>query len=161
GTEDGPVVAGALTATAAEGAASFGANLLAGASDPDDGETATLTVTNVSDRKGGGKGKGTGPAGCSLSGGEMTVDPGDAAYNDRAVGGHTTIVVSYDVKEAQGATVAQAESITITGTEDGPVVAGALTATAAEGAASFGANLLAGASDPDDGETATLTVTNV
>ena len=65
------------------------------------------------------------------------------------------------VKDAQGATVAQTETVTITGTNDAPTVTGALTQTAAEGAPSFTANLLSGASDVDDGETATLSIANV
>ena len=76
---------------------------------------------------------GTAPAGVSLSGSTLTVDPTDAAFNHLAVGEHTTIVVGYNVTDAQGATVAQTETITITGTNDAPVVASALTDTAAEG----------------------------
>nr|WP_276540315.1 VCBS domain-containing protein [Bradyrhizobium elkanii] len=161
GTNDAPVVAAALTSTAAEGAASYTLNLLSGASDPDHGETATLSVADVSYTVDGGTGSSTAPAGVSLSGSTLTVDPTDPAFNSLAVGEHTTIVVSYNVKDAQGATVAQTETITITGTNDAPVVAAALTSTAAEGAASYTLNLLSGASDPDHGETATLSVADV
>ena len=35
-------------------------------------------------------------------------------------GEYTTIVVSYDVTDAQGATVAQTETITVAGTDDTP-----------------------------------------
>src|SRR5207245_1811404 len=101
------------------------------------------------------------PAGVSLSGASLSVDPASAAFDHLAVGEHTTIVVSYNVVDAQGATVAQTETITITGTNDAPVVASALSAGAAEGSPSFTANLLAGASDVDHGETATLTVAGV
>src|SRR5205823_5050500 len=103
----------------------------------------------------------TAPAGVSLSGSTLSVDPTNTAFDHLAVGEHQTIVVSYDVKDAQGATVAQTETITITGTNDAPVVAAALTVTAAEGDAAFTRNLLTGASDVDNGETATLTVANV
>ena len=37
-------------------------------------------------------------------------------------GEHTTIVVSYDVTDAQGATVAQTATITVAGTDDTPTV---------------------------------------
>ena len=50
-----------------------------------------------------------------------------------AVGEHTTIVVTYNVTDAHGATVAQTETITITGTNDAPVVASALTAYGGRG----------------------------
>jgi VCBS repeat-containing protein len=159
GTNDAPVVAAALTDTHAEGDASYTLNLLAGASDVDHGETATLTVANVSYTVDGVAA--TSPDGVSLSGHTLTVDPTHNAFNSLAVGEHATIVVSYDVTDAQGATVHQTETITITGTNDAPVVAAALTDTHAEGDASYTLNLLAGASDVDHGETATLTVANV
>ena len=56
---------------------------------------------------------------------------------------------------------AQTETITITGTNDVPVVAAALTAGADEGDAAFTTDLLAGATDIDHGETATLSIANV
>ena len=102
---------------------SFTKDLLTGATDPDHGETATLTVAGVQLRVDGGLASGTAPAGVSLSGSTLTIDPTDAAFNHLAVGEHTTIVVSYNVTDAQGATVAQTETITITGTNDAPVVA--------------------------------------
>ena len=161
GTNDAPTVAAALTSTAAEGSAAYTVNLLAGAADVDDGETATLSVTNVSYTVNGGAPSGTAPAGVSLSGNTLAVDPTNAAFDHLAVGQHATIVVSYLVQDVQGATVAQSETITITGTNDAPVVSSALTSSAAEGAASYTLNLLSGASDVDDGETATLSITNV
>src|SRR5439155_813450 len=103
----------------------------------------------------------TAPAGVSLSGSTLTIDPTNTAFDHLAVGEHQTIVVSYSVKDAQGATVPQTETITITGTNDAPTVTAALTDTAAEGSASFTKDLLSGASDVDHGETATLTVANV
>ena len=70
-------------------------------------------------------------------------------------------MVSYNVTDVHGATVAQTETIVITGTNDTPTVAAALTDNTNEGDPSHILNLLAGASDKDDGETATLTVANV
>src|SRR5213079_1913835 len=102
--------------------------------DPDDGETATLAVAGVQYAVDGGLASGTAPAGVSLVGSTLTIDPTNAAFNHLAVGEHTTIVVSYNVKDAQNATVAQTETITITGTNDAPTVTAALTSTAAEGA---------------------------
>src|SRR6185369_10052002 len=161
GTNDAPTVAAPLTTSAAEGAAAYTQNLLAGASDPDDGETATLAVAGVTYSVDGGPASGTAPAGVSVSGNTVSIDPSNAAFNHLAVGQSSSIVVSYNVKDAQGATVAQTETITITGTNDAPTAAAPLTTSAAEGAAAYTQNLLAGASDPDDGETATLAVTGV
>ncbi|MEH2480707.1 VCBS repeat-containing protein [Nitrobacteraceae bacterium AZCC 2146] len=161
GTNDAPVVAAALTVTAAESDVAFTANLLAGASDVDTGETATLSVTNVKYAVDGGTASATAPTGISLTGATLSVDPKNAAFDHLAQGETTKIAVSYDVTDAHGATTTQTETITITGTNDAPAVTAALTATAAEGDVAFTANLLTGATDVDTGETATLSVTNV
>jgi VCBS repeat-containing protein len=161
GTNDAPVVAAALTVTAAESDVAFTANLLAGASDVDTGETATLSVTNVKYAVDGGTASATAPTGISLTGATLSVDPKNAAFDHLAQDVTATIVVSYEITDAHGATTTQTETITITGTNDAPVVAAALTVTAAESDCAFTADLLAGASDVDTGETATLSVTNV
>src|SRR5204863_7893625 len=57
----------------------------------------------------------------------------DLAFDHLAVGDSVVIVVGYDVTDAQGATVHQTETITITGTNDVPQVAAALTSNVAEG----------------------------
>ena len=152
GTNDAPLVTAALTATAAEGAGAFTANLLAGASDVDTGDTATLSVANVMYSVDGGLATAIVPAGVGLAGATLSVDPTNAAFNHLAVGEHQTIVVSYDVTDAQGATVHQTETITITGTNDAPI--GSATATLAAGTEDTSytvsaTNLLAGFSDVD------------
>ena len=121
GTNDAPIVSAALTTTAAEGAGLYTQDLLAGSSDADDGETASLTVANVSYSVNGGTGSGSAPAGVSLTGSTLSVDPTNGAFNHLAVGAHDTIVVSFNVKDAQGTDVAQTETITIAGTNDAPV----------------------------------------
>ncbi|MBR1151378.1 VCBS domain-containing protein, partial [Bradyrhizobium sp. JYMT SZCCT0428] len=146
-----------------EGDAAFARNLLNGASDVDHGETATLYVADVTYAVDGGAGSGAAPAGISLGadGHTLTVDPTNPAFDHLAVDEHTTIVVSYNVTDAQGATVAQTETITISGTNDAPVVAAALSDNVNEGDSAFARNLLNGASDVDHGETATLYVADV
>ncbi len=163
GHNDAPVVAAALSDSAHEGDASFSRNLLDGSSDVDHGETATLSVAHLTYAVDGGTASTTLPAGITLGadGHTLTVDPTDPAFNHLAVGEQTVITVSYDVKDAQGATVAQTEAITIKGTNDAPVVAAALSNGAHEGDASFSRNLLDGASDADHGETATLSVVHL
>jgi len=161
GSNDAPTVAAALTTAATEGGASVPVNLLAGATDVDTGETATLTVANVSYAVDGGTGSTTAPAGLVLTGSTLSIDPTDPAFNHLAQGQTTTIVVSYDVTDSHGAVAHQTETVTITGSNDAPTVAAALTTAATEGGASVPVNLLAGATDVDTGETATLTVVNV
>ena len=129
GVNDIPTVAAPLVQTAAEAVATFTADLLAGASDLDAGETATLAVTNVTYAVDGGPASATAPAGLSLTGSVLTIDPTSTAFNPLAVGAVQTIVVSYFIQDAQGATVSQTETITITGTNDAPTVS----ATAAAG----------------------------
>jgi VCBS repeat-containing protein len=122
GTNDAPQVAAALTDTAAQGAPPHDINLLAGATDPDDGETATLSITNVKYAIDGGTPSATAPTGLSLNSATLSVDPSNAAFAHLAQGQTTTIVVSYDVIDIHGATVTQTETITITGTNDAPVI---------------------------------------
>ena len=125
-------MAAALTAAANEGEASFTRNLLAGTSDADDGETATLSISSVQYSVDGGAASATAPAGVSLSGTTLTVDPSNPAFTPLAAGVTQTIVVSYNVTDAQGATVAQTETITITGTDNGPVISGQTSGSVSE-----------------------------
>lgn len=110
GTNETPTVAGELTAVTSEDDAAFTVDLLAGADDVDQGETATLSVQNV-----------TGLVdGVTLTGNKLNVDPSDASFQYLAVGESQDIIVSYDVVDAQGATVAQTATITVNGTNDAP-----------------------------------------
>src|SRR5262249_44236381 len=86
GVDDTPTVTAALTAAADEGDALFTRDLLSGASDPDDGETATLSVTDVTYTVDSGSPSSTAPAGVSVSGSTLSVDPTNAAFNHLAVG---------------------------------------------------------------------------
>ena len=124
GTNDAPTVAAALIGSVNEGDAVSHYNLLAGATDVDDGETLTLSVANLKYAVGTGAPSTTLPAGVTLSADNhtLTVDPTNPAYDHLSVNEQTVITVSYDVKDAQGATVAQTETITIHGTNDAPTV---------------------------------------
>ena len=159
GANDAPVITAALAAQATEGDVLFTSNLLAGASDVDNGETGFLTVTDVRYSVNGGAASETMPAGVSLSGHSLSVNPAHATFDSLAQGETSTIVVSYKVMDAHGATVAQTETITITGTNDAPTVTAALFAGAHEDDDAFALNLLGNASDVDQG--AALSVTNV
>ena len=149
GVNDAPVVTGAVTAAALEDGSSVTLSALANASDVDAG--ATLSVTNL-------------PA--SLPPGvtydalthSFTLDPSNTAFQHLAAGDHATVTVNYGVTDGT-ATTAASVSWNVTGTNDAPVVAGAVTGTASEDASSATLNALANASDLDDG--ATLSVTNL
>jgi len=98
--------------------------------------------------------------------GKLSFDPG-TTFDYLQAGKTEVVTIHYRISNGTldpdgkpSYTIGTAE-ITITGTNDAPVVAAALTDAATEGGALFTRNLLAGASDKDDGETATLTVANV
>ncbi|WP_210263138.1 hypothetical protein, partial [Bradyrhizobium brasilense] len=65
-------------------AASYPLNLLSGASDPDHGETATLSVADGSYAVDGGASASTAPAGVSLSGSPPRAAPTDPALRAHA-----------------------------------------------------------------------------
>jgi VCBS repeat-containing protein len=131
GANDAPVVAAALTVPVHEGDSAIITNLLTGASDPDAGETATLSVANVRYAIDGHAASTTAPAGLTLTGAVLSVDPANSAFAHLAQGETTKIVVSYDVTDPHGVTVTQTETVTITGTNDAPVVAAGTVATGA------------------------------
>ncbi|MCX7317958.1 MAG: FecR domain-containing protein [Hyphomicrobiales bacterium] len=128
GSNDAPTVALALTGTATQGNAVQSFDLLAGASDPDLGETATLTIGNLAFKLNGGPVQ-SAPAGVTLNGTALLVDPTAFAY--LGAGQIATITVTYSIIDAHGATVPQTETITVTGVNDGPVLVAAGTTTTA------------------------------
>jgi VCBS repeat-containing protein len=116
GTNDAPVVAAALIASADEGDAAFAADLLAGATDLDAGETATLSIENLLYTVDGGGASATLPAfSLGIDGHTLTIDPADPAFDYLPFGQQSVIVVTYDVEDAQGATVPQTQTVTIHG----------------------------------------------
>ncbi|ABD06346.1 VCBS [Rhodopseudomonas palustris HaA2] len=122
GSNDAPEVAGTISGERAEGTSAFTLNLLQGASDPDSGDT--LSVTNVQYAVDNGTASTTVPTGLVLTDATLSVDPSDAVFNSLAVGQSKVITVTYDVTDGHGGTVAQTATVTITGTNDAPVIAG-------------------------------------
>jgi len=149
GVNDAPVVTGVVSAATLEDGSSVTLNALANASDVDTGTT--LSVTNLPTVL---------PPGVSYDAltHSFTLDPSNAAFQHLATGDHTTVTVNYGVTDGT-ATTAASVSWTVTGTNDAPLVAGAVTGAASEDASSVTLDALAHASDVDDG--ATLSVTNV
>ncbi len=158
GSNDAPTIAAALTGAVTQGDALKSFDLLAGTADPDLGGSATLTIGNLAFKLNG-VALQTAPVGVTLTGTTLKVDPAAFAY--LGVGQTATITVVYAIIDAHGATVPQTETITITGANDGPAVVAALTGSASQGDAIKSFDLLAGATDPDLGETATLTIGNL
>ena len=102
---DAPSVSDSITDTHSEGYESHTVDLLSFASDVDSGETATLSIQGVTYSVDGGASSATVPAGLSILGSTLTVDTTSSAFDSLNVNQHRTIVVSYKVTDAQGATV--------------------------------------------------------
>ncbi|SFJ37360.1 Ig-like domain-containing protein [Jannaschia pohangensis] len=119
---DAPVIAGDVTGAATEDGATLILDLLSQASDVDDQDV--LSVVNL----------GTLPAGVTVEGATLTVDAGDASFQDLNVGETREITVTFDVQDAFGAvTTGGTATITVTGTNDGPTLTGALAAAVEDG----------------------------
>jgi VCBS repeat-containing protein len=112
GENDGPTVAGAVSAAATEDDTAFSVNLLDGANDDDDG--AVLSVQNLVLTGGD-------DAGVTVNGNSLDLDPN--AYNSLAVSETEVLTYSYTVVDEHGALVAQSATITIQGVNDAPVAA--------------------------------------
>ncbi|WP_374468282.1 cadherin-like domain-containing protein [Phenylobacterium sp.] len=140
GVNDAPVVSGALFGAAAEDGAAVKVNALANASDVDTG--AVLKVVGVAAL----------PAGVAYDPASQafTLDPADAAFQSLAEGQTTTVRVAYGVSDGY-VTVPTYAEWTVTGTNDAPVVSGAVAGQATEDAAKVSLNALQNASDVDAG----------
>ena len=147
GTNDAPTVSAPLTLTASEGSA-YSVDLLQGATDVDAGDVLSLEIDAA-----------TLPAGATIVGTTLNFDANDSAYNALAQGEEETIVIDFSVVDSLGESVSQSLTITLSGTNDAPVVAAALSVTVSDDDASITVDLLEDASDVDNG--AVLSVSNV
>ncbi|MDZ7601376.1 MAG: VCBS domain-containing protein, partial [Hoeflea sp.] len=132
-TNNAPVVSGAVTGAAVEDGASVSLSALANASDVD--AATVLTVVDL---------PATLPAGVNYDAAtqRFTLDPSAAAYQSLAAGAVTTVPVTYGVSDGIATTPASV-SWTVTGTNDAPVVSGAVTGTAIEDGSSVSLDALA------------------
>ena len=146
GTNDAPVVSAPIVETIAEDASVSPIFTLVGASDVDTGDT--LSVTNVN---------GLVPGVIYESDFDaISVDTTHPSFQSLNVGQSTDIVVTYDIVDGNGGVVAQTATITVTGTNDAPVVSGAISETSSEDAAPITVNLLQNTSDIDAGSALTI-----
>ncbi|MCA9047892.1 MAG: cadherin domain-containing protein, partial [Planctomycetaceae bacterium] len=135
---EAPVVAGPLSLTRSEDDAAVSLGLLTGATDPDAGDSLSVTGFHLVSGN---------DVGITRNGSVLNIDP--AAYNFLAVGETAVIQYAYDVTDTGGLTAPQTATITLEGRNDGPVVAGPVEVTHSEDDAAFSVDLLTGASDPD------------
>jgi VCBS repeat-containing protein len=149
GTNDIPVIAGAVTGSAIQGGAAVTVDALARASDVDAGTV--LSVENVPASL---------PAGVSYNAAthSFSIDPTNAAYVSLAQGESLPVSVTYSVSDGIFS-VPAVVTFTVTGVNDAPVVTGTVTAAATAGSGLVSASALGNASDVD--HDATLSVINV
>jgi VCBS repeat-containing protein len=118
GTNDAPVVSGAIVGTATEDGVVSSLSALAKASDVDAGTTLEVVVPAAADL----------PAGVSYDTATKSfkLDPTHTAYQSLGRGETTTVTVNYGVSDGTATTSASA-IWTVTGTNDAPTIAAATT----------------------------------
>ncbi|MCA9221853.1 MAG: tandem-95 repeat protein, partial [Planctomycetales bacterium] len=154
GVNDAPTASdNAFTVSASDTAMNLTAAVLANDDDPDSGETNLLQVSAFD---------ASGMIGLvALNAGTLTYDPNGQFHSLTA--GQTAIeTFTYTVSDPFGATATATVTVTVTGENDEPQADGD-SFTVGEDAAALDvtATLLAGDSDPDAGETASLAITAV
>jgi uncharacterized delta-60 repeat protein len=144
GSNDQPKVAAALSASSTEGDAAFTIDLLAGASDVDVGDSLSVDAASVSGLQGG----------VTRNGNTLSIDPGNAAFQSLSAGQTQTVLVSYKIADANGGSVSQSATVTITGVNDAPETSAA-SATGNQNASSITLSL---AGSDIDGSVASFTI---
>ena len=141
GTDDVPIVTGAVTGSADDTDGVFTVDLLSGASEADAGDTLTITgLTSSGDT-----------SGITLNtDNTLSVDP--TAYASLPAGTTEVITYSYNVEDTSGNAVAQTASVTITGTNDVPTITGDIVGAIAEDGSSVSGAL--SVTDVDSNESA-------
>jgi VCBS repeat-containing protein len=144
-----PVVSGALAANVVEGGANVALNLLTGSSDP---EGAALQIKNLSVL----------PSGVSLAadGVTLNIDAQNASFNNLAAGAVRTLNLTYQVSDGVN-DVNQTASITVTGTNDAPIISHAIADQAARAGSAFSFVLPADTFSDVDGNSLTLSATGL
>lgn len=117
-TNHAPTVSAPVEGSGAEASGTFSVNLLQNASDVDAGAVLHIANLDWSDVAT----PGAMPAGFTVSGNTIAVDTNQPAYDGLALGETFTAHFTYDVVDEHGALVHQTATITITGTNDTPVV---------------------------------------
>ena len=143
GTNDGPVAV-ADTAAGTENQI-LTIDVLGNDSDVDDGAMLTLAAASAPPGKGA----------VSIVGNRLVFAPG-TAFDGLAAGASEIVTIGYTVRDEQGATATATVAITVTGTNDAPVVTGPVTGSAIEDGAAVVLSALANASDADAGTMLTV-----
>lgn len=148
GTNDAPVAVVDTNSTAEDGPLVTG-TVATNDTDVDDGAILTYALN------------GSVPAGLTFnSDGSYSFDPSHSAYQHLAAGATQSVVANYTVTDERGASSDAALTITVTGTNDGPVAL-ADTNTAIEDSALVTGSVATNDSDVDDGAILTYALSGV
>jgi VCBS repeat-containing protein len=151
-----------LLASVIEDAATFSQNLLAGASDPNGDPMSVVNVDATiagSNPDGGNRVLGPGDFSVSPAGVFSLTGAGLLKFNTLGLGVQEKFIVHFGVTDGTTVvpnTTPNTLTITVTGTNDAPVLTGALTRAATEGGAVVSAVALSNVSDVDRGDVLTV-----
>ena len=152
GVNDAPTATDDTGAITEDTVLSVPANgVLANDSDPDTGDTLTVTAFDAASAQG---------ATVNVAAdGSYTYDPtGSAALNALAAGATTTDTFSYTISDGNGGSDTATVTVTVTGVNDGPTATNDTGAITEDTVLSVPANgVLANDTDPDSGDTLTVT----
>ncbi len=153
GTNDGPVANPDTNTVAEDTVAAVTGNVLTNDTDVDTGDTLTVTTTGAQ----------TGPFGTVTIAADGTysfaLNNGNAAVQALGVGQSLTQAFNYTISDGHGGTSTSTLTITITGTNDGPTANADVATIAEDTVAPVTGNVLTNDTDPDSGDTLTVTTT--
>ena len=153
GTNDGPVANPDTNTVAEDAVAAVTGNVLTNDTDPDTGDTLTVTTTGAQT---GAYGTVTIAANGSYS---FTLNNGNAAVQALGVGQILTETFNYSISDGHGGTSTSTLTITITGTNDGPVASPDTNTVAEDTVAAIAGNVLTNDTDVDTGDVLTVATT--
>ncbi|HXT11777.1 MAG TPA: Ig-like domain-containing protein [Candidatus Angelobacter sp.] len=142
-----------ITVSEHAGVTPISAQLLLNDFDPDAGETATLSISAVNT-------SGTHGA-VTLSGGAVSYSPNNG-FGNLPLGSNAVDHFTYTIKDVHGLTATANVNVTVVGENDSPIANDvSLSMPANNVATNLTALMLASDSDPDPGETATLSILSI
>ncbi|MFA0626888.1 VCBS domain-containing protein [Vibrio sp. 10N.222.49.A3] len=145
-----PSVTSGVTGSKAEDSGMGAIDLLSGAIDADTGDT--LSVGHIEYQIGTASKTSTVPSFLTMSKGGhiLIINSNTPEFQHLAAGETETVKITYNITDSHGGTVQQSATLTVTGTNDSPVITGSPTAkTVTEDGASETIDLLSGATDVD------------
>jgi CshA-type fibril repeat protein/VCBS repeat-containing protein len=143
GINDPPVAVNDFAVT--DQGKSLTVNVLGNDTDPDVTDTLTITSSSIV----------SGLGSVMIVGNELVYDPG-SAYDSLALGETAAVVIQYTIEDGNGGTDTAELTITVSGTNDGPIVNSPVNSDANEDDPGYWVDLLAGAIDQDTSDSLSI-----